>query len=104
MFLTPVFATHPRPPGGFPIRFSPIALSPLQRTHAWSRSQSPLRLCELCVLCANSDSFLRLSTFDVFDLSPFFSQSCKLLCAAQNVISFVFRKFRTLCAKHRGWA
>ena len=51
-----------------------------------------------------SDSFLRLSTFDLFDLSPFFSQSCKLLCAAQNVISFVFRKFRTLCAKHRGWA
>ena len=36
-------------------------------------------------------------------MSPLFSYSCALFCAAQNAIPNFFSNFRTLCAKHPGW-
>ncbi len=36
-------------------------------------------------------------------LFPFFSYSCALFCTHQNHNSFVFKRFRTLCANTRGW-
>ncbi len=43
-------------------------------------------------------------TFKRFpDLSPVFSYLCALFCTHQNHNSFVFKRFRTLCAKHPGW-
>jgi hypothetical protein len=40
------------------------------------------------------------------DLSPLFSDSCALFCAfctLQKLNSFLFKRFRTLCQKYRGW-
>ena len=34
---------------------------------------------------------------------PFFSYPCALFCTHQNHNSFVFKRFRTLCANTRGW-
>ena len=45
--------------------------------------------------------FQRVST-RVFDLSPFLSHSCALFGTAQKLNPFVFRRFRTLCAKTPG--
>jgi len=36
-------------------------------------------------------------------LSPFLSNSCALICAPQNHNPFIFKRFRTLCAKHPWW-
>ncbi len=45
----------------------------------------------------------RLRTFPrVSELFPFFSYSYALFCTHQNHNSFVFKRFRTLCAKHPG--
>ncbi len=35
--------------------------------------------------------------------TPLFSCSCALFCASQEVISSVFKLFRTLCQKDPGW-
>ncbi len=35
-------------------------------------------------------------------LFPFFSYSCELFCTHQKLNPFVFKQFRTLCAKHPG--
>jgi hypothetical protein len=35
-------------------------------------------------------------------LSPVFSHSCVLFCASKKFNSFIFNRFRTLCAKHPG--
>src|SRR5260370_28581390 len=42
-------------------------------------------------------TFLRVSK-----LSPLFSYSCKLFCTCQELNSFVFKQFRTLCQKTPG--
>ena len=34
---------------------------------------------------------------------PLFSYSCALFCTQEKRNSFIFRRFRTLCAKHGGW-
>jgi len=45
----------------------------------------------------------RLRTFPrVSELFPLFSYSYALFCTHQNHNSFVFKRFRTLCAKHPG--
>src|ERR1700682_1234873 len=36
-------------------------------------------------------------------LSPSLSVVCKLFCTLQNLNSFLFNRFRTLCQKHPGW-
>ena len=71
-----------------------------------------LPLCAFCVLCDLSVKslpfpFFRLSTLDSqlpspWDLSAFFSHSCRLFCTQQKVNSFVFMEVHTLCTKHRG--
>src|SRR5258707_11122140 len=35
--------------------------------------------------------------------SPFLSDSCALFCNHQNLNSFVFKRFRSLCATHPAW-
>ena len=49
-----------------------------------------------CAPFANQTSNLRV-------LTSVFSYSCGLFCTCQKLNSLVFKRFRTLCAKHPGW-
>src|SRR6266567_4626541 len=71
--VTPVFATLPRPPGG---------------KYLTSQPAHPLP----CIP----------SPYPTFLLFPFFSHSCALFCTHQNLNTFVFNDFRTLCKKPTG--
>src|SRR5713226_7805921 len=87
----------------FPFRNSaPCACQLAPQLLRW-RCQSFLPLCALCVLCdrrlprpgrgVKSFFFFRLSTLDSqlpspWDLSAFFSHSCRLFCTQQKVNSF----------------
>ena len=45
-----------------------------------------------------------LRTFQrVSELSPVVSNSCTLFCSHRKLNSFIFKRFRTLRAKHPGW-
>src|SRR5260370_17482154 len=47
--------------------------------------------------------FSRFSAFLPRPPSPFLSDSCALFCNHQNLNSFVFKRFRSLCATQPAW-
>ena len=55
-----------------------------------------------CAVCIPDASSGPLNLATRFDLSPFFSNSCALFCTYQELNSFVFMPFRTLCKKPPG--
>src|SRR5439155_27284597 len=63
--------------------------------------------CVLTVLEAHQTPFIsrtgRLSSAMASHLSSLFSYSCSLFCMAQETISLLFIRLRTLLQNHGGW-
>src|SRR6266478_7565600 len=84
MFLTPLFATHPSPPGVLLFRFSTLAK---------------------CSSCCRRH---RLRPTPLFLPMPYplpfhiLAHSFALFCTRQRLNSFVFNRFRTLCQEQPG--
>ena len=80
-------------------------------TLSFSVSRNPF-VCHSCENCRvysnNSQSGAPRAPFanrtsNLCGPTSVFSNSCELFCTYQNNNSFIFNRFRTLCAKHSGW-
>ena len=70
--------------------------------------RSDVQICKSKLNCScGAEIPIRSGRFDVFPIYPLFfhihAHSFALFCTLQKLNSFLFKRFRTLCQKYRGW-